>query len=224
MLPSVRYAVDAYLALVRDSPLLVAVASSLTELFSRDLISLRIDKMRLHYPYMVDGLAYFEGRLTQAPEDAEFALDYVSSHAETRSQQEQVVSALEQKCAILWAQLDAIDYAYVTPGNIPPGCFVPHCDWMLSGRVSMDMNSIPMVVRGCRLHPTQDVLLMPEGTLELNGPSRDVLARVDGNRNVAGIVQELLQEYEGAEEAEIRTDVLALLQDLKNRGVLRERT
>ena len=88
----------------------------------------------------------------------------------------------------------------------------------------MDMNSIPMVVRGCRLHPTQDVLLMPEGTLELNGPSRDVLARVDGNRDVAGIVQELLQEYEGAEEAEIRTDVLALLQDLKNRGVLRERT
>jgi pyrroloquinoline quinone biosynthesis protein D len=91
-------------------------------------------------------------------------------------------------------------------------------------RVFMDMNSIPMVVRGCRLHPTQDVLLMPEGTLELNGPSRDVLARVDGNRNVAGIVQELLQEYEGAEEAEIRADVLALLQDLKDRGVLRERT
>ena len=88
----------------------------------------------------------------------------------------------------------------------------------------MDMNSIPMVVRGCRLHPTQDVLLMPEGTLELNGPSRDVLARVDGNRDVAAIVQELLQEYEGAPEAEIRTDVLALLQDLKQRGVLKERT
>jgi pyrroloquinoline quinone biosynthesis protein D len=91
-------------------------------------------------------------------------------------------------------------------------------------QVFMDMNSIPIVVRGCRLHPTQDVLLMPEGTLELNGPSRDVLARVDGIRNVAGIVQELLEEYEGAEEAEIRADVLALLQDLKDRGVLRERT
>jgi len=128
VLPGVRYAVDAYLALVRDSPLLVAVASSLTELFSRDLISLRIDKMKLHYPYMVQGLAYFEGRLTQAPEDADFALAYVSTHAETRSQQEQVIGALEQKCAILWAQLDAIDYAYVSPGNIPPGCFVPQCD------------------------------------------------------------------------------------------------
>jgi len=87
----------------------------------------------------------------------------------------------------------------------------------------MDMNSIPMVARGCRLHPTENVLLMPESTLELNGPSRDVLARVDGNRNVSAIVQELLQEYEGAPEAEVRDDVLALLEDLKARGVLRER-
>jgi pyrroloquinoline quinone biosynthesis protein D len=86
------------------------------------------------------------------------------------------------------------------------------------------MNSIPMVARGCRLHPTQDVLLMPEGTLELNGPSRDVLARVDGNRDVTAIVQELLKEYEGAPEAEIRSDVMALLEDLKKRGILRERT
>ena len=95
---------------------------------------------------------------------------------------------------------------------------------MLWYQVSMDMNSIPILARGCRLHPTQDVLLMPEGTLELNGPSRDVLARVDGNRDVAAIVRELVQEYEGAQEAEIRTDVLALLVDLKQRGVLRVRT
>jgi pyrroloquinoline-quinone synthase len=128
VLPGVRYAVDAYLALVRDSSLLVAVASSLTELFSRDLISLRMDQMRIHYPYLVPGLAYFEGRLTQAPEDATFAFDYVAEHAKTRQEQEQVIGALEAKCAILWAQLDAIDYAYVSPGNIPPGAFVPACD------------------------------------------------------------------------------------------------
>src|SRR5277367_2875963 len=128
VLPGVIFAVDAYLALVRDSPLLVAVASSLTELFSRDLISLRMDQMRIHYPYLVPGLAYFEGRLTQAPEDAAFALDYVATHAKTRAEQEQVIRALERKCAILWAQLDAIDYAYVQPGNIPPGCFVPQAD------------------------------------------------------------------------------------------------
>jgi pyrroloquinoline quinone biosynthesis protein D len=87
----------------------------------------------------------------------------------------------------------------------------------------MDMKSIPMMARGCRLHSTQDVLLMPEGTLELNGPSRDVLARVDGNRDITAIVQDLLHEYEGAREDEVRSDVLALLEDLKKRGVLRER-
>ena len=125
VLPGVIYAVDAYLSLVRDSSLLIAVASSLTELFSRSLISLRMDQLRLHYPYLAHGLSYFEGRLTQAPEDAAFALDYVSTHATTRAEQDQVIRALEKKCAILWAQLDAIDYAYVVPGNIPPGCFVP---------------------------------------------------------------------------------------------------
>ena len=125
VLPGVRYAVDAYLALVRDHSLLIAVASSLTELFSRDLISLRMDQMKIHYPYLTPGLAYFVGRLTQAPEDATFALDYVTTHAVNREQQEQVVQALTRKCEILWAQLDAIEYAYVTPGNIPPGCFVP---------------------------------------------------------------------------------------------------
>jgi pyrroloquinoline-quinone synthase len=128
VLPGVIFAVDAYLALVRDNPLLIAVASSLTELFSRDLISLRMDQMRIHYPYLIPGLAYFEGRLTQAPEDAAFALNYVSTHAKTRAEQEQVIEALERKCEILWAQLDAIDYAYVQPGNIPPGCFVPRVD------------------------------------------------------------------------------------------------
>ncbi|WP_263419713.1 pyrroloquinoline-quinone synthase PqqC [Terriglobus albidus] len=128
VLPAVIFAVDAYLALVRDSSLLVAVASSLTELFSRQLISLRMDRMKLHYPYLEPGLAYFVGRLTQAPEDAAFALDYVTRHARNREEQEQVIHALERKCEILWAQLDAIEHAYVVPGIPPPGCFLPKGD------------------------------------------------------------------------------------------------
>jgi pyrroloquinoline quinone biosynthesis protein D len=87
----------------------------------------------------------------------------------------------------------------------------------------MDMGSIPAFAPGCRLHPTQDVLLVPEGTLELGGPSRDVLNRVDGKNSVAAIVDELLQEYEGADEPEVRTDVLALLTTLEQRGVVRAR-
>ena len=55
----------------------------------------------------------------------EFALGYVKREARTREQQEQVMDALRFKCDLLWAQLDALHYAYVAPGNIPPGAWRP---------------------------------------------------------------------------------------------------
>jgi pyrroloquinoline-quinone synthase len=125
ILPGVRFAVDAYLDLVSKRTHLEAVASSLTELFSRDLISLRIDALRQHYPWLESGLTYFTARLTQAPEDAAFALDWVTRHSHTRGQQESVIGALRAKCDILWAQLDAIYFSYVSPGWPPPGAFDP---------------------------------------------------------------------------------------------------
>jgi pyrroloquinoline-quinone synthase len=123
ILPATRYAVNEYLRLVRDRSFLEAVASSLTELFSKDLISLRMDRMRLHYPWLAGGLDYFEARLTEAPEDAAFAMQYVQQNAATRAQQELAIQALRDKCDILWAQLDALYFAYVQPGWPPPGAF-----------------------------------------------------------------------------------------------------
>jgi pyrroloquinoline-quinone synthase len=123
ILPATRFAVNEYLNLVRTRPLLDAVASSLTELFSRDLISLRIEKLRQHYPWLTDGLDYFEARLTQAPDDASFALNYVYTHAKSREEQEGAIQALRDKCDILWAQLDALYFAYVQPGWPPAGAF-----------------------------------------------------------------------------------------------------
>ena len=125
ILPAVRYAVNAYLDLVSKRTFLEAVASSLTELFSRDLISLRVDRLRQHYPWLSGGLAYFDARLTQAPEDAQFALAYVTEHARTRPEQELAIAALSAKCDILWAQLDALYFAYVEPAWPPPGAFRP---------------------------------------------------------------------------------------------------
>jgi len=125
ILPAVRYAVDAYLELVRSRTFLEAVASSLTELFSGKLIALRMDALRRYYPWLSGGLDYFQGRLTQAPEDADFALAWVVKHARTREQQELALAALRGKCNILWAQLDAVYFAYVSPGWPPPGAFQP---------------------------------------------------------------------------------------------------
>lgn len=123
ILPATRYAVNEYLNLVRTRSFLEAVASSLTELFSRDLIALRIAKLREHYPWLSKSLDYFEARLHQAPEDVAFTIDYVQQHARTREDQERVIQALRDKCDILWSQLDALYFAYVQPGWPPPGAF-----------------------------------------------------------------------------------------------------
>jgi len=125
ILPATRYAVDAYVDFVRSRSHLEAVASSLTELFSKDLITLRVDRLREHYPWLSSGLDYFEGRMTQAPQDATFALDWVVQHARTGEQQQAALNALRAKCDILWAMLDALYFAYVTPGWPPPGAFRP---------------------------------------------------------------------------------------------------
>ena len=123
ILPASRFAVNEYLNIVRSRSLLEAVASSLTELFSAKLITLRVEKLRQHYPWLAGGLDYFEARLYQAPEDSQFAVTYVYDNAKTRPEQELAIQALRDKCDILWAQLDALYFAYVQPGWPPPGAF-----------------------------------------------------------------------------------------------------
>ena len=125
ILPATKFAVEAYVALVSTRTLLEAVASSLTELFSHKLITLRVDRLREHYPWLSSGLDYFNARLTQAPEDAEFAMAWVVKHARTREEQDKAHAALRAKCDILWAQLDSLHFAYVQPGWPPPGAFKP---------------------------------------------------------------------------------------------------
>jgi len=66
---------------------LEAVASSLTELFSKKLITPSHGPASRTLPWLSSGLDYFTSRLTQAPEDAEFALAWVVRHAHTREQQ-----------------------------------------------------------------------------------------------------------------------------------------
>jgi pyrroloquinoline quinone biosynthesis protein D len=85
----------------------------------------------------------------------------------------------------------------------------------------MDLNTTPRLAPGCRLHPTEAVLLVPEGTLNLRGPARDILAHLDGRQNVAAIVNELLKLYSGVESSDMQRDVLTLLERMEQRGVVR---
>jgi coenzyme PQQ biosynthesis protein C len=126
VLPVTRFAVEAYVHFVRERTLLEAIASSLTELFAPSIIADRVAGMLANYDFVSrETLAYFDQRLTQAPRDADFALDYVKRGARRPDQQQAVLDALTFKCDVLWAQLDALEHAYVTPGRIPPGAFRP---------------------------------------------------------------------------------------------------
>ncbi len=126
LLPATRFAVQAYVSFVRERSLLEAIASSLTEMFSPRIIADRVSGMLASYDFVSRAtLSYFEKRLSQAPRDVDFALDYVKRQARRPELQQAVLAALRFKCDVLWVQLDALEHAYVTPGRIPPSAFDP---------------------------------------------------------------------------------------------------
>ncbi|SON55743.1 Pyrroloquinoline-quinone synthase [Hartmannibacter diazotrophicus] len=125
-LPATKFAVEAYVRFVAEKTLLEAVASSLTELFAPNLHKQRISGMLEGYDFINDKVvAYFRRRLDQAPRDAGFALEYVKTHAKTVEQQQAVLAALTFKTEVLWAQLDALYMAYVSPAMPAPGAWRP---------------------------------------------------------------------------------------------------
>ena len=126
VLPATRFAADAYVQFVRERSLLEAVASSLTELFSPRIIQDRVEGMLAHYDFITpEALAYFTQRPAQARRDVDVALAFVKAHARTPEAQAAALAALEFKCDVLWAMLDALEHAYAAPGRIPPGAWAP---------------------------------------------------------------------------------------------------
>jgi pyrroloquinoline-quinone synthase len=116
VLPGVRFACDSYVELVRQRPLVEAVASSLTEFFAPDLMSRRILAWEKHYPWVSpDVLGYFRTRVTRARDDSQEAIDFVVRQATTYAAQEGCVDALIRKTEVLWHLLDCVYAAYVEP-------------------------------------------------------------------------------------------------------------
>jgi pyrroloquinoline-quinone synthase len=111
--PGVRFAVDAYVTFARTQPWPVAIASSLTELFAPDLMSARLAAFEKFYGWIDSaGLDYFRRRITQARRDSDDALKITLEHCATRALQDAAVAALQFKCDLLWAILDAIQLRY----------------------------------------------------------------------------------------------------------------
>ena len=85
--------------------------------------------------------------------------------------------------------------------------------------------SRPVLPRHARLKYDETrqvwVILAPERVLAPDEIAVEVLQLCDGVRNVAAIVDELVAKYAAPREA-IATDVVAMLQDLADKGFLTE--
>lgn len=113
VLPGVRFACDAYVTLVKERSLLEAVASSLTEFFSPEIMTTRIAAWERHYKWVTPELqAYFHSRPPRARHDSQEALEFIMATAKTRDDQQRCIDAFITKCDILWALLDAVERAY----------------------------------------------------------------------------------------------------------------
>jgi len=231
ILSATRFSVDAYVHFVKERSLLEAIASSLTEMFSPTIISERVAGMLKNYSFITkETLAYFDKRLTQAPRDADFALDYVQKHATTPELQRRAMAALTFKCNVLWTQLDALYFAYVAPGMIPPDAWTPGTGLVpetaatqAAGTGTLGPHDVPRLPRGVRLRHDavrdQHVLLAPERTFDLDANAVAVLEYVDGARTVRDIAG-LLAEKFTADRAVIEADILVMLNDLATKRVL----
>lgn len=117
VVPGVRFAADAYVTFARTKPWIEGVASSLTELFAPDLMSVRLAAFERYYTWVEPaGLAYFRARLTLAPRDSAHAIELVTEECITREQQERAVAALAFKCDVLWSILESIHHVYAEGG------------------------------------------------------------------------------------------------------------
>jgi coenzyme PQQ biosynthesis protein PqqD len=84
-------------------------------------------------------------------------------------------------------------------------------------------DSVLRLAPGCRLSAAggpEDLLLIPEGALRLQGPARAIVELCDGHRAMREIAEELKRRYPSADAVRIENEAAALLARLRNRGVL----
>ena len=94
-----------------------------------------------------------------------------------------------------------------------------------SRNIRVDEASRPVLPRHAKLKFDQTrqrwVILAPERVLAPDEIAVEVLQLCDGARNVEAIIDQLAAKY-AAERAAIATDVIAMLQDLGDKGFLTE--
>jgi len=89
--------------------------------------------------------------------------------------------------------------------------------------IQVSPDSVLRLAPGCRLSDhgaPQDLLLIPEGALRMQGPARKIVELLNGERSIREIIEQLQHHYASEDAARIETETLALLTRLRERGVL----
>ncbi len=93
----------------------------------------------------------------------------------------------------------------------------------MTGRVQIAASSVPRLPRGVKLRhdSARDawVVLAPERVFMPDDIAVEILRRCDGKADVDGIVDELCQAF-SAPRDQVMTDVLGMLQDLADKGMI----
>ncbi len=119
VLPTVRFAVDAYVNFAGKATWQEAACSSLTEMFAPTIHQSRLDTWPDNYPWIEqEGLQYFRNRLTEARRDVVHGIQITLDHFKSRDQQERALNILQFKLDVLWSLLDGLSMAHEL--NRPP--------------------------------------------------------------------------------------------------------
>lgn len=80
----------------------------------------------------------------------------------------------------------------------------------------------PALKRGCRLSTTgpEPLLLIPEGVLRLQGPGKQILELCDGERSLAGVVEQLKTVFPTADPGTMEKEVASFLSALATKGAI----
>jgi pyrroloquinoline-quinone synthase len=209
VVPGVRFAVDGYVQFCHSAHWTAGVASSLTELFAPDLMAARLAAFRRYYPWIdAGGLAYFERRCGQAPGEAARALEVVTTYCDTPELRAGAGAALTFKCQVLWAMLDAVDYAY---RDLDQSGAAPR-----PGPVAVTPRLLPHTSLRWNDARGEWLMMLPESVVVLNETAAAVLTLCDGQRSLPAIVAALAVEYDGVRAAEVEE----LLRDLAGQNLV----
>lgn len=127
LLPSVKFAVDAYVNFAKQATWKEGAMSSLTEMFAPQIHQQRLDTWPKYYPWIdQDGLRYFQKRLTEARRDVQHGLALTLEEFNTVELQKRACELLQFKLDILWTIADAIYLAYEL--KKPPYHNIKDCD------------------------------------------------------------------------------------------------